>query len=60
MLGTAILHGVDPLAYLTDVLKQIAGGISAANIHELAPDCWAQQRGQEPSAHQAFVPKLVN
>lgn len=59
VLGTAVLHGIDPLAYLTDVLKQITDGISASRVHELMPDAWAQKRGQQPPAHQPFVPRLV-
>lgn len=59
VLGTAVINGVDPLAYLTDVLKQIANGISAADVGQLLPDVWAKQRGQQPHAHQIPVPRLV-
>jgi transposase len=40
ILGTCALNGVEPLAYLTDVLKKLASGWPASKIDELLPPNW--------------------
>ena len=39
---TCALHGVPPLAYLTDVLRKLAGGWLQSRIEELLPGRWTQ------------------
>jgi hypothetical protein len=34
------MHGLDPLAYLTDVLAKLQLGWPMARIDELLPDVW--------------------
>lgn len=38
---TCAMHGVPPLAYLTDVLQKLADGWKQTQIDELLPDRWA-------------------
>jgi hypothetical protein len=40
VLRTCALHGVEPLAYLTEVLPKLAGGWPKDRIRELLPDRW--------------------
>jgi len=40
LLGSAHMHGLDPLAYLTDVLAKLQLGWPMARIDELLPDVW--------------------
>lgn len=40
ILGSCRMHGVDPAAYLTDVLRKIGDGFPQARIDELLPDRW--------------------
>ena len=47
VLGTARLAGVDPLAYLTDVLDRISLGWPGSRIAELLPDAWAARNRAE-------------
>ena len=37
---TCALHGVSPLAYLTDVLRKLAAGWPQSRIDELLPGGW--------------------
>jgi transposase len=37
---TCALRGVEPLAYLTDVLRKLAAGWPQRRLDELLPDCW--------------------
>jgi transposase len=57
--GTALVHGVDPLAYLTDILRRIADGIPSSGVAELMPDGSAKQHGQNAHTGQAGIPRLV-
>lgn len=41
MIGTCMLAGIDPLAYLTDVFKKIAAGWPNKRLDELLPPNWA-------------------
>ena len=59
VLGTALMHGLDPLAYLTDILRKIAAGISGSRLDELMPVRWAQDHGKQAHTEQAPVPRLV-
>lgn len=41
ILGSVHMHGLDPLAYLTDVIAKIQAGWPMARIDELLPDAWS-------------------
>lgn len=43
VLGTAALVGVEPIAYLRDVLDRISRGWPANRVEELLPHAWAAQ-----------------
>jgi hypothetical protein len=45
---TCALRGVEPLAYLTDILPKLAGGWPRSRIDELLPGNW-----QPPAAPAA-------
>ena len=38
--GISALWGVDPLAYLTDILPKLANGWRQDRLHELPPGRW--------------------
>jgi transposase len=40
VLGTCHMNGINPLAYLTDVIDKIQNGWPAARLDELLPDRW--------------------
>jgi hypothetical protein len=40
VLRTCALHGVEPVAYLTDVLQKLAVGWPSERMAELLPDRW--------------------
>ena len=42
VLGSAHMHGIDPLAYLTDVLAKLQAGWPMSRIDELLPDAWSK------------------
>jgi transposase len=44
VLRTCALHGVDPEAYLKDVLDKLASGWPKSRMKELLPDAWAKAR----------------
>jgi hypothetical protein len=45
LIQTAKLNGVDPMAWLTDVLKRVVSGRTKANeLHTLLPWTWAASR----------------
>jgi hypothetical protein len=44
IIGTCKLHGVDPFAYLRDVLEKLSHGWPQSRLRELLPDAWAQTR----------------
>jgi len=49
VLGTCHLHGVDPQAYLTDVIVKLQGGWPKSRIDELLPPQWHEARqGNNP------------
>ena len=41
--ASAKRHGLNPWAYLTDLLNQLAG--KPADVNHLLPDAWAQRHG---------------
>lgn len=47
LVRTAVLHGLDPQAYLTDVLNRLAVPRKASDIDELLPDVWAEAHRDE-------------
>lgn len=55
VLGNCALCGVDPLAYLRDVLAKLAGGWPQRRLAELMPRAWAaaQKEAQQAQAQQA-------
>jgi len=50
VIETAKLNGIEPQAYITDVIARIAGGWPASRWDELMPWNWAQD---EPPIAQA-------
>ena len=41
---TCKLNGIDPQAYLCELLTRLVGGWSQARIDDLMPWCWAAQK----------------
>ena len=49
LIQTAKLNGIDPMAWLTDVLERIVSGRTKANqLHTLLPWNWAAAREPTP------------
>lgn len=44
LIGTCKLHGVDPFAYLRDVLEKLSRDWPQSRLRELLPDAWDQTR----------------
>ncbi|HEX5752315.1 MAG TPA: transposase domain-containing protein [Archangium sp.] len=44
LVATCVLAGVDPWAYLTDVLEKLAGGWPQCRLEELLPPMWKAVR----------------
>ena len=40
VLGTCHMNGVNPLAYLTDIIEKLQNGWPNARLDEILPDCW--------------------
>lgn len=53
LLRTAVLHGVDPQAYLTDVLDRLADRDDPCDVEALLPDVWAPQHEQHELIDEA-------
>lgn len=47
------LHGVDPVAYVKDVLEKLVAGWASSRLDELLPDRWAQQQKKQADADAA-------
>ena len=48
LIQTAKLNGIDPMAWLTDVLERVVHGRTKAHeLHTLLPWNWAASRQQE-------------
>ena len=45
LIETAKLHGLDPQAYIADILGKIVNGWPMANIDALLPWAWADRHG---------------
>jgi transposase len=43
LIETAKIHGIDPQAYLADILAKLVNGWPAHNLDELLPWAWAEQ-----------------
>ena len=43
LIETAKIHGIDPKAYLADILAKLVNGWPAHNLDELLPWAWAEQ-----------------
>ena len=50
LMRTCALHGVEPWAYLKDVLAKLASGWKQDRIAELLPDAWAAAQAAEEQA----------
>lgn len=48
VLATSALHGVDPWAYVKDVLEKIAGDWPQREIDRLLPDRWIEEHPEAP------------
>jgi hypothetical protein len=54
LIQTAKLNGVDPMAWLTDVLERIVSGRTRVNeLHTLLPWNWRGDQHTEPTAMAA-------
>ena len=42
VIGTAVLHGAEPMAYVRDLVEKIGGTYPAKQLRELLPDRWIQ------------------
>jgi transposase len=40
VLGTCHMNGVNPLAYLTDIIEKLQNGWPKTRLDEILPDCW--------------------
>ena len=50
LIQTAKLNGVDPMAWLTDVLERLVSGRTKANeLHALLPWNWAAANATKPA-----------
>jgi transposase len=56
LLGTCKLNGVEPWAYLCDVLSKLAAGWPHSRLDELLPPYWAAQHQAQQQAHAASLP----
>jgi transposase len=50
LIETAKLHGLDPQAYLADILTKLVNGWPAQTLDELLPWAWAEQNGASLAA----------
>jgi transposase len=50
VLGTCHMHGVDPLAYLTDVIAKLQNDWPMSRLDELLPDAWTPPPRAAPVA----------
>jgi transposase len=60
VLGNAVWQGVNPLTYLTAVLRAIARGHQSSRIGDLLPLTWAKQHGQQIEAKKPILTKLAD
>lgn len=50
VIGSAVLAGAEPWAYLRAVVDELSAGVSAARLAELAPDRWAADHAGDAAA----------
>ena len=56
LIQTAKLNGIDPMAWLTDVLERVVSGRTKTHeLHTLLPWNWAAQRRSEPERPDAAL-----
>jgi transposase len=48
--GACRMHGVDPLAWATDVIAKLQQGWPRSRLDELMPDIWAKRRASDAAA----------
>jgi len=51
ILATCRMHGVNPVAYIADVLRKLAAGWAMSRIDEILPDVWARAHECAEKAH---------
>jgi transposase len=51
--GACRMHGVDPLAWATDVISKLQQGWPRSRLDELLPDAWAKRRLDDADATRA-------
>ncbi|XXU27676.1 transposase domain-containing protein [Sorangium sp. So ce887] len=51
--GSCRMHGVNPLAWATDVIGKLQAGWPRGRLDELLPDAWANSLLAAPSAGDA-------
>nr|WP_231864387.1 IS66 family transposase zinc-finger binding domain-containing protein [Sorangium cellulosum] len=54
--GSCRMHGVNPLAWATDVIGKLQAGWSRERLDELLPDAWARASLAAPAAGDADAP----
>ncbi|XXY47523.1 transposase domain-containing protein [Sorangium sp. So ce269] len=54
--GSCRMHGVNPLAWATDVIGKLQAGCSRERLDELLPDAWARASLPAPAAGDADAP----
>jgi transposase len=59
LIETAKIHGIDPHAFLADILAKLVNGWPAHNLDELPPWAWAEQYRVRLAARGAARPKAV-
>jgi transposase len=60
VLGTAVWQGVNPLDYLTAVLRAIARGHQSSRIGDLLPLTWAKQHGQKIETRKPILTEIAD
>jgi len=55
ILATCRMHGVNPAAYIADVLRKLSAGWPMSRIDEILPDAWARanERAEKTDAQQS-------
>ncbi|MGK4008282.1 IS66 family transposase [Sorangium sp. So ce1036] len=56
LFGSCRMHGVNPLAWATDVLGKLQGGWPRERLDELLPDAWARSSPAAPAVGDAGAP----
>ncbi|WP_437776694.1 IS66 family transposase [Sorangium sp. So ce1097] len=56
LFGSCRMHGVNPLAWATDVIGKLQAGWPRERLDELLPDAWARSSPAAPAAGDAGAP----